>query len=268
MNKEEKVDFLLNELISQLDEKIDIPKDYQSKRLLLRSLMNIRLPGPISKEFLEVQDELLSYETNSKNLISSDEIKETKRNPKIGIFHGDITVLKVDAIVNACNSKLLGCFIPLHSCIDNIIHSAAGIQLRYDCNKIMVKQGHDEKNGQAKITKGYNLPAKYVIHTVGPALAPGAKPNNKQKEELKSCYTNSLKVADEYNLKTIVFPNISTGVFNFPKEDAAKLAYEAVSTYLKNNPKTGIEKVIFDVFEDEQLRIYTELLEDWIQEIR
>ncbi|OWT32916.1 hypothetical protein BGI41_05135 [Methanobrevibacter sp. 87.7] len=262
MDKEEMVDFLLKELISELDKKIDIPKNYTDKRLLLRSLMNIRLPGPISKKFLKIQDELLTYETNSKNLVSSNEIKPTNKNPKIGIFHGDITTLKVDAIVNACNSKLLGCFIPLHNCIDNVIHSAAGIQLRYDCNKIMTKQGHDEKVGQAKITKGYNLPAKYVIHTVGPALIQGTKPTKEQEELLKSSYINSLKLADKYNLKTIAFPNISTGVFNYPKEDAAKAACSAVSSYLKNNPDTSIEMVIFDVFEDEQLEIYKRLLED------
>ncbi|MGN1185968.1 MAG: protein-ADP-ribose hydrolase [Methanobrevibacter wolinii] len=262
MNKDEIEDYLLKELIEESNEKINIPKDYESKRILLRSLMNIRLPGPISKEFLEKQDELLSYETNSKKLVSASDIKPIAKNLKIGIFHGDITTLKVDAIVNAANSKLLGCFIPLHNCIDNVIHSAAGIQLRYDCNKIMLKQGHDEKVGQAKITKGYNLPAKYVIHTVGPALIQKTKPNKNQEELLKSSYINSLKLADKYHLKTIAFPNISTGVFNYPKEDAAKAAYSAVNSYLNNNQDTSIEMVIFDVFEEEQLEIYKKLLED------
>jgi len=262
MDREKMVDYLLKELIEETNEKINIPNDYKSKRTLLRGLMNIRLPGPISKEFLEIQDELLSYETNSKNLVSVNDIKPIDKNPKIGIFHGDITRLKVDAIVDACNSKLLGCFIPLHNCIDNVIHSAAGIQLRYDCNKIMVKQGHDEKVGQAKITKGYNLPAKYVIHTVGPALIKGTKPDKNQESLLKSSYTNSLRLADKYNLKTIAFPNISTGVFNYPKEDAAKVAYSAVNDYLNDNPNTSVEMVIFDVFEEEQLKIYKKLLED------
>lgn len=262
MNKEEMVDFLLKELIDELDKEIDIPKDYTNKRLLLRSLMNIRLPGPISNEFLKVQDELLSYETNLKDLVKAEDIKPIDKNPKIGIFQGDITCLKVDAIVNACNSKLLGCFIPLHNCIDNIIHSAAGIQLRYDCNKIMEKQGHDEPAGQAKITKGYNLASRYVIHTVGPAIGQGLKPSKNESELLKSSYINSLKLADEYNLKSIAFPCISTGVFNYPKKDAAKVAYKAVSDYLKNNPDTNIEMVIFDVFGDEQFKIYKELLEN------
>lgn len=260
MNKNEMVDFLLDELISERSENIDVPDNYNDKRLLLRSLMNIRLPGPVSDKFLNIQDELLTIETNEKNLMGVDDLKAISDDSRIVIYHGDITCLKVDAIVNAANSKLLGCFVPLHNCIDNVIHSAAGIQLRYDCNRIMIQQGHDEEAGQAKITKAYNLPCKYVIHTVGPALQKGFKPSHEDEKLLKSSYINSLKLADIYNLESIAFPNISTGVFNYPKPDAAKAAVDTVEEFLENSPDTSIKYVIFDTFEDEQFEIYKKLL--------
>jgi hypothetical protein len=173
-------------LINERDETIDIPDDYQSKRALLRSLMNVRPPLKISDDFLKVQDELLTSETSNKDLTSPEDIKEV--NGKLMLWQGDITTLKVDAIVNAANSKLLGCFIPQHNCIDNVIHSAAGVQLRAECNRIMQTQGHDEEVGGAKITGAYNLPSKHVIHTVGPAIPYGSNPSKKDCDELASCY--------------------------------------------------------------------------------
>ena len=172
---------------------------------------------------------------------------------------GDITKLKVDAIVNAANSKLLGCFIPLHNCIDNIIHSSAGIQLRRECSKIMQKQGHDEEVGKAKITNAYNLPSKYVIHTVGPAIPYGANPSGQDCEKLASCYRSCLELASQNGLESIAFCSISTGVFNFPQRKAAKIAIKTVEDYLNEN-ETSLEKVIFDVFSDDSYLIYKNLL--------
>ena len=175
MNREEQLDFLINYLIDERNEAIEIPQDYKAKRDLLRSLMNVRIPLKISDKFLKVQDDFLTAETLAKDLTSVEDIKDV--NGKILLWQGDIVTLKVDGIVNAANSKLLGCFIPLHNCIDNMIHSAAGVQLRDECNSMMQLQGHDEEVGKAKITNAYNLPSKYVIHTVGPAIPYGSKPS-------------------------------------------------------------------------------------------
>lgn len=262
-NKEKELDYLLKELISEKDEKINIPNNFDEKRKLLRILMNIRPPTYINEKYLKIQNKFLSEETLSKELVESNNILaigEKGKNTKIALWQGDITCLKVDAIVNAANNRLLGCFIPLHNCIDNIIHSSAGLQLRNDCAEIMKNQGDYEEIGQAKITFGYNLPSKYVIHTVGPAISPGSKVNSEDCENLKNCYNSCLAIADEYNLKSIAFCCISTGVFNFPKYKAAKIAIFTVNEYFKNNENSNLEKVIFDVFTDEDYRIYRSLL--------
>ena len=268
-DKNIEIDFLINELIStnkRIDNDMEIPNDYEEKRKLLRALMNIQTPVQLSDEFYEIQDKILSEETSNKDLVSCMEIAPINQNPneidsRIALWQGDITCLKVDAIVNAANGQMLGCFIPLHNCIDNQIHSAAGFQLRMDCYKIMQEQGHEEPNGNAKITSAYNLPSKYVIHTVGPAIAYGQKPNEREIKELESCYESCLELADEYGLKSIAFCSISTGVFNFPKDQASKLAIETVSNYLKNNPNTSIERIIFNTFSDEATEIYRRNLE-------
>ncbi|AMD16643.1 appr-1-p processing enzyme family domain-containing protein [Methanobrevibacter sp. YE315] len=257
MNKEEQLDFLINYLIDERNESIEIPQDYKSKRDLLRSLMNVRMPLKISDEFLKVQDDFLTAETLSKNLTSVEDIKDVAG--KIMLWQGDIVTLKVDGIVNAANSKLLGCFIPLHNCIDNMIHSAAGLQLREECNKIMQLQGQDEKVGEAKITSAYNLPSKYVIHTVGPAIPHGSKPSKSDCEALKSCYISCLEIADENNLESLAFCGISTGVFNFPRDLAAKIAIGTVREYLNSN-ETSLKHVIFDVFSDDSYTTYRNLL--------
>lgn len=252
MNKNEQLDYLVNYLINERVENIDIPNDYASKRALLRSLMNIRPPEKISSEFLEIQNDFLKSETESKNLISPEDINEVKG--KILLWQGDITTLKVDGIVNAANSKLLGCFIPQHNCIDNVIHSSAGVQLRDECNTIMKIQDHDEEVGKAKITSAYNLPSKYVIHTVGPAIKAGLKPSKYECDQLKCCYESCLEIADANKLESIAFCCISTGVFNFPKEKACKIAVKTVKNYLKN--ETNLKYVIFDVFADDDYLIY------------
>ena len=251
----EELDFLIKYLIDERDENIDIPDDYQSKRALLRSLMNVRSPLKISDDFLKVQDELLTSETSNKDLTSPEDIREV--NGKLMLWQGDITTLKVDAIVNAANSKLLGCFIPQHNCIDNVIHSAAGVQLRAECNRIMQTQGHDEEVGGAKITAAYNLPSKHVIHTVGPAIPYGSKPSKNDCDDLASCYNSCLDIASYNRLESIAFCCISTGVFNFPQDLAAKIAIKTVTQYLKSN-ETSLKHIIFNVFTDKDYLIYKE----------
>ena len=257
MDTQEQLDFLINYLVDERNEAIEIPEDYQEKRNLLRALMNIRMPSKVSDEFLKVQDEFLTAETLNRNLTSVEDIRDV--DGKIMLWQGDIVTLKVDAIVNAANSKLLGCFIPLHNCIDNMIHSAAGIQLREECSKIMQNQGRDEAVGKAKITDAYNLPSRYVVHTVGPAIPQGMKPSGEDCEKLESCYRSCLEIADEYNLESIAFCGISAGVFNFPKDLAAEIAVETVRQYL-DTTETSLNHVIFNVFSDDNYSIYKKIL--------
>ena len=173
------------------------------------------------------------------------------------LWQGDITTLKVDAIVNAANCKLLGCFIPQHNCIDNVIHSAAGVQLREECSRIMEIQGHDEEVGKAKITGAYNLPSNYVIHTVGPQIPYGAEPTPEDINDLRNCYISCLEIADHHNLESIAFCSISTGVFNFPQDKACEIAVKTVNEYLNEN-ETGLKHIIFDVFSYETYNMYKE----------
>ena len=243
---------MVNYLVDERDEQIIIPEDYKSN-----SLMNVRLPLEISDEFLKIQDEFLTAETLSKTLTSPEDIDEVRG--KLMLWQGDIATLKVDAIVNAANSKLLGCFIPQHNCIDNVIHSAAGVQLRDECNTIMKIQNADEEVGKAKITGAYNLPSKYVIHTVGPAIPQGLKPSDRNCEQLASCYKSCLDIASYNKLDSIAFCCISTGVFNFPQDLAAEIAIKTVEDYL-NSTETTLKHVIFDVFADNDYLIYKNLL--------
>lgn len=255
INTAEQLDFLINYLLRERAEEFDVPQDFQSKRALLRSLMNVRPPLKISDEFLKVQDEFLSAETSSKTLTSPQDINETKG--KLMLWQGDITTLEVDAIVNAANSKLLGCFIPHHNCIDNVIHSAAGVQLRLECDRIMKNQGHDEEVGKAKITDAYNLPSGHVIHTVGPQIPSGSMPSKRDCDDLASCYRSCLEIASYNRLESIAFCCISTGVFNFPQDLAAQIAIKTVDEYLKSN-ETTLKHVIFNVFTDRDYLIYKE----------
>ena len=242
-------------MLCERGEEFDVSLDFQSKRALLRSLMNVRPPLKISDEFLKVQDEFLSAETSAKTLTSPNDIGETKG--RLKLWQGDITTLKVDAIVNAANSKLLGCFIPQHNCIDNVIHSSAGVQLREECSGIMKMQGHDEPVGSAKITGAYNLPCKHVIHTVGPQIPYGEQPVDSDCEDLRDCYRSCLEIASRYELESIAFCCISTGVFNFPQKLAADIAVKTVEDYL-NETETTLTDIIFDVFSDDDYLIYKE----------
>lgn len=258
MNQAERRIWLIKELMAEDDyyRNYDIPSDENGQKDFLRALMNVREPKDISDEFLQIQDEYLSVENESVGFVSVDELEPIDSTGQLYIWQGDITRLKVDAIVNAANSQMCGCFQPLHSCIDNIIHSKSGIQLRLKCADIMRRQGHEEPTGQAKITAAYNLPCEYVIHTVGPIVQ---GPLTKKHEELlSSCYKSCLDIAAENGVKSIAFCCISTGVFMFPNQRAAEIAVETVKDWLS---ATGSEmKVVFNVFKDMDLDIYSSLL--------
>lgn len=266
MTREERVGKLIDYLKNENEgyASLQEPADYYGKRRLLRSLMNVRWPGAVSEEYLRGQDELLKEELGEKGIVSLNDIPlaaevypctAIKNGDRISVWQGDITRLSVDGIVNAANSQLLGCFVPCHGCIDNAIHSAAGIQLRNECAGIMEKQGHEEPTGKAKITKGYNLPAKYVLHTVGPIV--GGVVTEKQKEQLKSCYLSCMILAEREGLKSVAFCCISTGEFHFPNKLAAKIAVETVDRYLSTSK---LERVIFNVFKVDDLNIYKKLM--------
>lgn len=247
---------LLTEMPEYQPQAQKFPQDAASQRRLLRSLMNVRPPMPLKREFLAMQDDLLSAERNSKGVVDGTALPAVNSHPRIAVWKGDITRLKVDAIVDADNSALLGCFCPCHGCIDNAIHSAAGLQLRDECSQIMQAQGHPEPNGRAKLTKSYNLPARYVLHTVGPIVQ--GRVTARDREELASCYRSCLELAAEHGLESIAFCCISTGEFHFPNREAAEIAVSTVTGFLQHN--TSIRKVIFNVFKDIDTQIYRDLL--------
>lgn len=252
----EYIDYLIDYLLKEQPsfKTISIPNRLEDKKKLLRSLMNVRPPISISSDFLDIQDKYLQQELSNSTITDIKQLTPIRKG--IYLWKGDITKLKIDAIVNACNSKLLGCFIPCHKCIDNAIHSFSGIQLRLECNRIMENQKTLEPTGRAKITKGYNLPSKYVIHTVGPIV------NETLTEEninmLKSCYISCLELAENYNLTSIAFCCISTGEFHFPNEIAGQIAVNTVTDHLSRT-KSKME-VVFNVFKDKDFKIYQKLL--------
>ncbi|MBQ6774505.1 MAG: protein-ADP-ribose hydrolase [Synergistaceae bacterium] len=245
-----KLDRLINFLLDEMPEYKHDAANITDKRILLRSLMNLRPPMKLDKNFLELQDEFLSHELELKGIIDSDSIPASC--PGISLWQGDITRLKAGAIVNAANNKLLGCFIPCHRCIDNAVHSAAGLQLRDECYKLMLAQGHDELTGQAKITRAYNLPCDYVIHTVGPVVTGALTP--KHCGELESCYKSCLELAEKNNIESLAFCCISTGEFHFPNDTAAKIAVKTVKNFLEESHSRI--KIIFNVFKDLDYEIY------------
>ena len=258
MTKLERIKFLNKILLEEMprykDEAQTFPQTLKSQRRLLRSLMNVRPPAPINEDFLREQDILLKEENFEKGIVTLDEISKGN---KIILWQGDITRLATDAIVNAANSALLGCFIPCHGCIDNAIHSAAGLQLRNACDSIMRQQGHEESVGQAKITPAFNLPCRYVIHTVGPIIDAGREPTEKQCALLESCYRSCLKLASKKNLESIAFCCISTGEFHFPKYKAAEIAIKTVDDWLNDGNSMT---VVFNVFKDEDAACYRKIL--------
>ena len=258
MTQDERREYLIQYL---LKEKIpfgrqNIPTDKQGQENLLRSLMNVRPPRPISNDFLKIQDEYLTERNIERGITDVNTLAPVKSDSRLYIWQGDITTLKCDAIVNACNSQMLGCFSPMHACIDNFIHTYAGMELRLKMHEIMAKQGHEEETGKAKITSGYNLPTKYILHTVGPIIQ--WKVTKEDEDLLASCYTECLKLAADTGVESIAFCCLSTGVFRFPQQRAAEIATNTVKQYL--NKDSRIKKVIFNVFKDEDLKIYSGLL--------
>lgn len=240
---------------------IDTPKDIEGKQRLLRSLMNIRMPKPFPADVLRVQDEYLKTRAKEKGIVYLPDIPIIR--DKISIWQGDITRLAIDAIVNAANSQMLGCFIPMHTCIDNCIHTFAGVQLRADCenkmNQLRLKYGknYEQPTAIPMLTDAYNLPAKKVIHIVGPIVQ--NKPTPQDEKSLSDCYLNVLDMCLKNNLKSIAFCCISTGVFHFPNKQAAQIAIKTVDFWLSQYMGV-MERVIFNVFKEEDRQYYEELI--------
>lgn len=257
MNQVQRRIFLINSLIKEQSKYkgIRIPRDEDKQKELLRSLLNVRQPGKISDAFLAIQDEYLLAETVAKGITHLADLSPITDG--IYLWQGDITTLRCDAIVNAANSGMTGCYIPCHNCIDNCIHTYAGVQLRLACAELMAEQGREEPVGRAKITPAYNLPCKYVIHTVGPMIA--ERLTYQDCYMLTSCYRSCLELAAENDVKSIAFCCISTGVFHFPNDKAAEIAVRTVREFKK---QTGSDmEVVFNVFKDDDAEIYRRLLE-------
>ena len=256
MTQDERPDELICYLLCEKAEykTLPIPDSAADKRRLLRALMNVRPPAPVSEDFLKVQDEYLQGVLAEKQVIRIADL--TPVQPGLYLWQGDITTLAADAIVNAANSAMLGCFVPCHGCIDNAIHSAAGVQLRLECARIMAQQQAEEPTGRAKITRAYNLPCRYVLHTVGPII--DGRVTRQDRELLASCYRACLELAAAYGLKSVAFCCISTGEFHFPNEDAARIAVRTVQSFRAQHPDAP--EVIFNVFQDKDDAIYRKLL--------
>ena len=256
MTQEQQTDDLIRCLLAERKEyqDIEVPSELPDKRRLLRSLMNVRPPALVSEEFLRVQDAYLQERLAQRGVTSPKDLTPVR--PGLYLWQGDITTLAVDAIVNAANSGMTGCYIPCHGCIDNAIHTYAGVQLRLECARIMAGQRGEEPVGQAKITKAYNLPCRYVLHTVGPMIDGAVTKTDR--EQLSSCYRSCLDLAAANGLHSVAFCCISTGEFHFPNELAAQIAIETVQDWRRQNPDK-IE-VIFNVFKDSDHELYKRLL--------
>ena len=256
MNQEERRRYLIEELLRERPScrRQEIPEEADRQKVLLRGLMNVRHPAAISREFLEVQDDYLQEELAKKKITRLSELSPVQDG--IYLWRGDITLLQCGAIVNAANSGMTGCYQPCHSCIDNCIHTYAGVQLRLKCAEIMAQQGYEEPTGQAKITPAYNLPCNYIIHTVGPIVRGELTAGDCGL--LESCYRSCLELADENSVGSIAFCCISTGVFMFPNDKAAEIAVDTVRKY---RAETGSKiEVIFNVFKERDEEIYRKLL--------
>ena len=260
MNRTQQIQYLIHVLLNEMpayqEQARAFPQDELSQRRLLRSLMNVRPPMPLDPSFLAVQDDLLSAEREEKGVVEADTIPDRPGHPGIAIWQGDITRLKADAIVDADNDRLLGCFVPCHGCIDNAIHTYAGVQLRLECSGLMKRQGHKEEPGRAKITKAYNLPCRYVLHTIGPVIGDAVAVSDRRL--LADCYRSCLDLAARHGLHSVAFCCISTGEFRFPNELAAQVAIQTVIQWQRENPNQ-IE-VIFNVFKERDYDIYEKLL--------
>lgn len=256
MKQEDRLNYLIRYLLQEKEEyqEISVPTELADQKRLLRSLINVRLPAPVHSEFLKIQDEYLQEEAAARGITRIETLSPVSEG--IYLWQGDITTLNCDAVVNAANSQMLGCFIPCHGCIDNAIHSAAGIQLRLECARIMAQQRTEEPTGKAKITKSYNLPCRYVLHTVGPIIR--GTVTSEDCQLLAGCYRSCLELAAAHDLKSIAFCCISTGEFHFPNELAAEIAVQTVRDFQKDSQNHM--EVIFNVFKDSDYEIYKRLL--------
>lgn len=274
MEGTEKIDILLEKLKADSTEykKLET-KGYslEEKKNAIRSLMNIRMPRELSNELVDLQDEYLQEEGKARGIVRLADIPTIKEAfnsksshaEKISLWQGDITRLAVDAIVNAANSQMLGCFVPCHRCIDNAIHSAAGMQLREECSHIMSRRrmkyggNYEEPTGTATLTLGYNLPCNYVIHTVGPIVY--GRLNDKLCQDLQNCYENVMQCCLEHDIKSVAFCCISTGEFHFPNDKAAEIAWKTVTAFLEKHGDC-MERIIFNVFKDSDMELYKKIL--------
>lgn len=254
MEQTQRRKYLIEYLLSESGRTVQIPSDTAGQKRLLRALINVRMPDTASKEFLQIQDDYLQEELRLKGI--TDIVRLTPIADDTYLWKGDITTLKCDGIVNAANSQMLGCFCPNHGCIDNAIHTFAGVQLRRECADIMKAQGYEEPCGRAKITKAYNLPCKYVLHTVGPIVLGNL--SARHEKDLANCYRSCLLLADKYCLQHIAFCCISTGEFRFPNERAAQIAVRTAMEY-RQETQSKI-KVIFNTFTECDYEIYARLL--------
>ena len=263
MTQEQRLDYLVEEFKKDSVQYKDLetPKDIEGKRRILRSLMNIRMPKALPDDVLAVQDQYLTDRAEEKGIVRLADIPEIRDG--LSVWQGDITRLAVDVIVNAANSQMLGCFVPMHACIDNCIHTFAGVQLRAECsrqmNQLRIKYGRDYEQPTAvpMLTDAYNLPAKKIIHIVGPIVQYELKPE--LEKDLADCYLNTLDMCLNQNLKSVAFCCISTGEFRFPNKRAAEIAVQTVNDWMKKHPGS-MERVIFDVFKDEDKKYYEELI--------
>ena len=258
MTQAERRRFLIDALLAERPScrKQDVPNDAQRQKILLRALMNVRPPKPVSSEFLTVQDAYLRQALAEDGITRVEDL--TPADGDLYLWQGDMTRLACGAIVNAANSGMTGCYVPNHACIDNCIHTFAGVQLRLDCAELMARQGHEEPTGQAKITRAYNLPCDYVLHTVGPIVTGRVTPEDERL--LASCYRACLELAEAHGVKSVAFCCLSTGVFHFPNDRAAQIAVRTVRQY---KAETDSEmKVIFNVFKDLDRELYAQLLGD------
>lgn len=256
MTQIERRKYLIEVLLKEQPQysEVRIPTDEQKQKVLLRSLFNIRMPLPVTAEFLAIQDAYLQEDIKTRGIMALSNLKPIQKG--IYLWRGDITTLQCDSIVNAANSQMLGCFCPNHGCIDNAIHTFAGVQLRLACANLMKRQGHEEEVGNAKITPAYNLPSNYVLHTVGPIVHDEL--TRADRKLLAACYRSCLELAEKNKLKSIAFCCISTGEFHFPNDQAAQIAVRTIRTY-KEQTHSEIE-VIFNVFKELDYNIYRELL--------
>ncbi|MGI6177933.1 MAG: protein-ADP-ribose hydrolase [Eubacterium sp.] len=266
MTTKEQAEYLIRELEKEMPEYsgYPVPDDPDEAFNLFRALCNVRMPKEISDEFASVESEYLQEITKAKGITDCKDLLPVESDKRLWLWQGDITTLKCDAIVNAANSGMLGCFRPLHNCIDNIIHTMAGVELRNECSRRMKKLAekygneYEQPTSVPMITPGYNLPAKYVIHVVGPIVTWAL--TDTHKKQLSDCYSNCLKMAEDNACESVAFCCISTGVFMFPADEAAKIAVSTVKEFLDEHDDGAVKRVIFNVFKDRDLEIYRNVL--------